>query len=485
MRKDEHKARRQRRRQSTLHAVTTLVVYTLCLNDVSGFISPINTSGMSHVSPSVGNHPAATQLRAFRGKKDTKKGSNTPRRGSKSKPTSKKQRTPKTKTGKPNGSGQKKSTPPWQVLSTKNMEKNVEKEKERRKLVKQGIRERDIVLNNINDSTKVLSTNFLSDAEQRLLNWKRFNPDKAAGMKFIGAFLNKQLPPRMGVPEVAFLGRSNVGKSSLLNRLSSVAARNARSDHARVGKTPGATASVNLYTLVDAKDRELLGWADLPGFGYAKLSKEVKESVQEAAENYLGKRQELMLGILLVDIRRTPSDDDRGILAALYDMGVPIVVVATKVDKVSVNEKDRSLAEIRDGLGLPNGQPFCVSSVTGEGCRELWQILLEGCETGVEEFKSKYDEELAFRMRDEKEDAVEFNDSEDYVYDQGYDWIHGNVVDYNDEETFEDKDREHIEDMKEDYDDLLSDTELDNSSRRETLKSLKARARDMERRGEL
>ena len=104
-----------------------------------------------------------------------------------------------------------------------------------------------------------------------------------------------------------------------------------------MGKTPGATASVNLYSLnasAAKKNRPLLAFADLPGFGYAKLSKEVKESVEMAAERYLGKRKELALGILLVDVRRVPSDDDRAVLTALYDMGVPILVVATKIDKI-------------------------------------------------------------------------------------------------------------------------------------------------------
>ena len=89
-----------------------------------------------------------------------------------------------------------------------------------------------------------------------------------------------------------------------------------------------------MYVLRDAQERDLLGWVDLPGFGYAKLSSGAG-SVQQAAEAYLTQRRELALGILLVDVRRTPSDDDRAVLAALYDRGVPVIVVATKRDKVS------------------------------------------------------------------------------------------------------------------------------------------------------
>jgi GTP-binding protein len=125
---------------------------------------------------------------------------------------------------------------------------------------------------------------------------------------------------------------------------------------ARVGKTPGATASVNLYALHDSAKggdayRDVLGLCDLPGFGYAKLSKQVQESVQLAAERYLSRRKHLALGVLLVDIRRTPSDDDRAVLAALYDLGIPLLVVATKLDKVTSKSAKRASRRYVPGLG--------------------------------------------------------------------------------------------------------------------------------------
>jgi GTP-binding protein len=126
---------------------------------------------------------------------------------------------------------------------------------------------------------------------------------------------------------------------------------------ARVGKTPGATASVNMYALHDAARgggdafRDVLGLCDLPGFGYAKLSKQVQESVQLAAERYLSRRKHLALGVLLVDIRRTPSDDDRAVLAALYDLGIPLLVVATKLDKVTSKSAKRASRRYVPGLG--------------------------------------------------------------------------------------------------------------------------------------
>ena len=211
------------------------------------------------------------------------------------------------------------------------------------------------------------------------------------------------------------------GKSSLLNRLTATLSSSSTTQ-ARVGKTPGATASVNLYALAkystssstggsstdsNSHYKDLLGLADLPGFGYAKLSKELQESVQEAAENYLNKRRELALGILLVDVRRDISDNDRAVLAALYDMGVPLLVVATKLDKLKNDaERTRQLQTIQQGLGLPEGQPLAVSSVTGEGVKQLWNILLEACETSVVEFRQTYDDDAA-KLQEDNDDVYE------------------------------------------------------------------------------
>jgi GTP-binding protein len=344
---------------------------------------------------------------------------------------------------------QKKSSstsPPWQVLGTKDAKRNVEKELTRRNELKDLQNSADFTTartsmdharNFEQDEPRVLSTVFLDSNKKRLLNWKRFQPTKVpAGIRYIGSYLGKdETVPTTGVPEIAFLGRSNVGKSSLLNQLSKhvfssvVSAKQNGSDApnksgqntlARVGKTPGATSSVNLYTLVDVKSRPLLSWVDLPGFGYAQLSKERQALVQDAAERYLSNRvDELALGILLVDIRRTPSVDDQAVLAALYDLQVPILVVATKVDKIvgtlpataqlqapsSTAKKSGALypekvqerlEEIREGFGLSSDQPLlCISSTTGYGTRDLWRIILDACETKTRELRGAYDHEAA------------------------------------------------------------------------------------------
>jgi GTP-binding protein len=398
--------------------------------------------------------------------------------------------------------GVKTRSPPWQVLSAKDAKQNVETEKIRRKLA----REEGIHQIPMTTKEQTKSKALMSDANRMLLKWKRFNPTTApCGMSFIGSYLDKRLPPRLGVPEVAFLGRSNVGKSSLLNRLSSSAKSSKfANDEARVGKTPGATASVNLYAMLGSAKKNaemskpILGLADLPGFGYAKLSKEVQEAVQLAAERYLGKREELALGILLVDARREPSEDDRAVLAALYDMGVPLIVVATKVDKLQKTEVEPSLEIIRRGLGLPHGQPLCVSSVTGEGTKELWKIVLEACEVRVEELRDKLEragadkdetEEKQYETipLEDEENPLLFEDGEDVVYDQGFDWVHDSAVMYDGESN--DLGDEFVEADEDDRwetddDNSFDDMEYDDKEAFK-LKNLKKRVRGMERRGEI
>jgi GTP-binding protein len=356
-----------------------------------------------------------------------------------------------------------KIAPPWQVLNAKEAQKNVQKEIERRS---SSALDDNYYTPSTENPANILSKAFLSETEARLLSWKPFSPYSRSGgmeVEFVGAHTTTR-PPRLGVPEIAFLGRSNCGKSSLLNAL-------LRHDVARVGKTPGATASVNLYSIYSTsstsssntkknsgntgaktnesastsnnkKRKPILGLVDLPGFGYAKLSKSVKEDIGQLAEDYLNRRKELALAILLVDIRRTPQDDDKAVLAALYDVGVPVLIVATKLDKLDGNyeQRERQLRHIRDELGLPDGQPLAVSSVTGDGCRLLWRIIMEACEDHVAALNRRYTDEVQDDDDEEEEidesslsssssDSMIFgDDDEEIAYEQGYDWIQGTAM---------------------------------------------------------
>mmetsp|Transcript_4924 Transcript_4924/g.10353 ORF Transcript_4924/g.10353 Transcript_4924/m.10353 type:complete len:554 (-) Transcript_4924:17-1678(-) len=417
----------------------------------------------------------------------------------------------------------KKPGPPWQVMGEKDMEKNVEAEKKRRERIRLGLDSTSSGRNNDASRQKADvsgSSRLISATDRSMISWKRFRPDSAcSNLVMVGAYLDKTLPPSLGVPEVAFLGRSNVGKSSLLNRL----AFKAGGDTARVGKTPGATASVNLYAMLGQQKKKeggpgagdgkpILGFADLPGFGYAKLSKDTKESVEEAAESYLGKRRELALGVLLVDSRRVPNADDRAVLAALYDMGVPLVVVATKSDKLKANEVAPAMKTIREGLGLPEGQPLRVSGVTGEGIKELWRIILDACESRVSEVKTAIEEGVddggALRLLanedgdandfydhyeddDETEEENYFDDDEDIYYDQGYDWVQNSNSGYHDGEKEDFYDSFYDDDGYIENDIQMIGKNLENEEKQRVeneslkLKNLKKVVRQMERKGQI
>jgi GTP-binding protein len=327
------------------------------------------------------------------------------------------------------------------------------------------------------------------------------------------------------------LGRSNVGKSSLLNCLispsssSSSSSSSATKTRARVGKTPGATASVNLYALSSSNNKsnnnnnkDLLAFADLPGFGYAKLSQARQASIQAAADHYLSRRgPALCLAILLVDIRRNVvSDDDVTILNALLDQGLPLLVVATKIDKLSSSEEaERCLLDIRQGLGLPRGQPLlAVSSVTGQGTRELWRIILEACESTVQELRRRYhndnDKDEYSDDDDEEDEAIAFEDNDDdVVYSQGYDWIRDIDNDDGDYDEQDSNDYAYDDDIddEEDYHYNGNEGSRNNENERnqqqeqrsavaqkgggsgamknQSIKSLKKQARDLERRKEV
>jgi GTP-binding protein len=259
-----------------------------------------------------------------------------------------------------------------------------------------------------------------------------------------------------------------------------------------------------MYAMFDSRKksstspRDVLAWVDMPGFGYAQLSKSTQERIQKVAEQYLDSRRQsstnaLALAILLVDIRRNPSDDDRGVLAALFDRNIPVLVVATKVDKTTTNERPVLLRAIQDGLGLPEGQPLCISSVTLEGVKMLWNIILEACETHVAELKSRYvddqvneedDEENDMTGVEEEEDDDFFDDSDDLMYDQGYDWVHGSMEL---DENFDDFDH-HQENVSTNtiFDDNLSRL-VDHATPppQETFRSLQKKARKMEKRGQV
>lgn len=165
------------------------------------------------------------------------------------------------------------------------------------------------------------------------------------------------------VREIAFLGRSNVGKSSLLNALAGEKA-------AKVSSTPGRTRAINFFLLVDERERPKLAFADLPGYGYAKISKSISAEWPKFIEPYLQERETLGLCVCLIDSNVPPQERDRQLIDWLRAVDRDFVIVATKTDRLSGNERTRNLAMLRKGLGVEEILP--VSSKTGAGIRELW-----------------------------------------------------------------------------------------------------------------
>jgi GTP-binding protein len=178
----------------------------------------------------------------------------------------------------------------------------------------------------------------------------------------LSAVAADQFPPAHA-PEIAFLGRSNVGKSSLLNALVGEKA-------ARVSQTPGRTRAINFFALRDGGGQTKLVFADLPGYGYAKISKSISAGWPAFIEPYLARRETLALCICLIDANVPAQRSDGQLIDWLRGAGRNFIVVATKIDRLSGNERTRNLKGLKDGLEMDAILP--VSAKTGYGVKELW-----------------------------------------------------------------------------------------------------------------
>ena len=166
--------------------------------------------------------------------------------------------------------------------------------------------------------------------------------------------------PEAGVPEIAFAGRSNVGKSSLLNKVLK------RRSFARVSKTPGRTREINFFKVNDA-----FILADLPGYGYAKVSKERSAEWGPLIESYLRGTKDLRGVVQLLDVRHDPTNDDRQMLDFLADVGVPVMFVATKIDKLSRAAGEKRVRDLAIMLQVEEDHIIPFSAQTGVGRDEL------------------------------------------------------------------------------------------------------------------
>lgn len=187
-------------------------------------------------------------------------------------------------------------------------------------------------------------------------------------VQFLLSALSAAQFPKPGVPEVAFLGRSNVGKSSLLNALVGEKA-------AKVSSTPGRTRAINFFAIADQRQRHQLIFADLPGYGYAKVSKSISSTWPAFIEPYLAGRTTLALCVCLVDANVPPRPNDRQLFDWLRAQDRAFLVVATKADRLSGNQRVRNLAALKRELGLD--EILAVSAKTGEGTHDLWRKIEE------------------------------------------------------------------------------------------------------------
>lgn len=180
----------------------------------------------------------------------------------------------------------------------------------------------------------------------------------------ISAGTLKQVPDTEK-PQIALAGKSNVGKSSLINALLN------RNNFARTSSAPGKTRTINFYN-VDEK----LYLVDLPGYGFAQIAKTKKEAFSGLIEDYLNTAPQLALIILLIDMRHAPSDNDKMMLNFIRELGYKPVIVLTKKDKLSRNEQNKNISIIKKELETKEGEiviPF--SAVNKEGVEEVWSVI--------------------------------------------------------------------------------------------------------------
>lgn len=182
------------------------------------------------------------------------------------------------------------------------------------------------------------------------------------------AGVSKQLTPST-LPEIAFSGRSNVGKSSLLNKILN------RKALARVSSSPGKTVTINFYRLEQAR------FVDLPGYGYAKVSFSEKKRWGELVEGYFSSKRDLRLVVQLIDMRHPPTRDDVDMLQYLQHHQIPFIIALTKSDKLNKTERSQRLEALKEELSFLDGIPMIPFSATkGEGVEEVKSLIEQAVE---------------------------------------------------------------------------------------------------------
>jgi GTP-binding protein len=189
---------------------------------------------------------------------------------------------------------------------------------------------------------------------------------KVISAEFVKSAVTRKDYPGESLPEVAFAGRSNVGKYSLINTLLN------KKNLARISSTPGRTQTINFF-----KINQKIFFVDLPGYGFAHVPMEVRKKWRPMVEEFLKDDSRLRLVILIVDVRRDPNPEDATLLEWFRHYSLNFLVVMTKVDKVSRNEAGKRKQDLQRFFGLQDEEIIPFSAVTGEGREKIWKRIEE------------------------------------------------------------------------------------------------------------
>jgi GTP-binding protein len=190
---------------------------------------------------------------------------------------------------------------------------------------------------------------------------------------FIKSAVKPEQYPHHYLPEIAFIGRSNVGKSSLLNILVN------KKNLARISNTPGRTQLINFFN-IDNK----VCFVDLPGYGYAKVPQAIKDQWQPMIEAYLIQSENLRSVVLIVDSRHQPTKHDLMMRDWLLSYQIPMIIVATKIDKIPKSKQQRQIKLVKNTLNLqPTEHVFPFSALTKEGFRPIWKAIWQAAEQRI------------------------------------------------------------------------------------------------------
>ena len=188
---------------------------------------------------------------------------------------------------------------------------------------------------------------------------------KVHNVQMIGSFVRPEQFPTEGLPEFALAGRSNVGKSSFINRMIG------RKALARISSKPGKTQQLNFYNI-----EEQLYFVDVPGYGYAKVSKSERAAWGKMIETYFTGREQLKAVCLIVDLRHNPTNDDCMMYDFLKHYNIPVIVIATKADKIPKGKWDKHKKNVKETLQMDSNDPLIVfSSEKGLGFEQAWQEI--------------------------------------------------------------------------------------------------------------